>query len=329
MAEPRRLVRAGQSSHTVSLPKDWLLRNNLKAGDVVYVEVKSERELILSPERKPVQDAHREITISIDGRDKGTVQRLLTSAYVNNYRTIRFVGAVDKRLPEIRGMMESFSALEITEQSPKTIIVSDLLNLAEIDLDKTVRRMDMMVRTMLEECASSEMAESLRIKDEEVNKLYFLAIRLLKSSLTSIAAREQLNVSLTDILSYWEITLALENLADDAKTVHTLVAVLGKERAKLAKDLLKLAKDQYVSAMKAWYDKNKDLADIVAKSRIGLLDACAAFGNKRRDAASAEFVEHCKAIVLGVITISRVVIDRSEEDKAVVSAKTLAGSPTL
>ena len=45
----RRLVKAGHASHTVSLPKSWLKKNNLSRGDTIYITEKSDKELAVSP----------------------------------------------------------------------------------------------------------------------------------------------------------------------------------------------------------------------------------------------------------------------------------------
>jgi len=61
----RKLVKAGQASHTISLPKDWLEKNNLNKGDIIYIRELSDKELLISTETKTEESAlKREITIS-------------------------------------------------------------------------------------------------------------------------------------------------------------------------------------------------------------------------------------------------------------------------
>ena len=45
--EIRRLVKSGAASHTISLPKNWLDKNKLNKGDILYINEKSDRELTL------------------------------------------------------------------------------------------------------------------------------------------------------------------------------------------------------------------------------------------------------------------------------------------
>ena len=88
----RRLVKAGQTSHTVSLPKQWLIKNNLKKGDIVYINESGPAELTLTPEFSSKKGPTNDKTINIDGKDIGTIRREITSAYINNSSTITIIG---------------------------------------------------------------------------------------------------------------------------------------------------------------------------------------------------------------------------------------------
>ena len=173
----RRLVKAGPASHTVSLPKKWIEKNNLKKGHNVYLIEKSDRELVITPEQGQEQEAEpKEITINIDKKELDTIQREITSAYVNNYNTITIFGeSLAEKVKQIRKMLHDFVALEISEQTAKSIIAKDLLNLKEISVEKTVKRMDMIVRTMLKDIAEGVEDKKFNYeKDYHFNLQYFL-----------------------------------------------------------------------------------------------------------------------------------------------------------
>ena len=306
----RKLVKAGQASHTVSLPKAWLQKNNLKAGDTLYIKEKSDKELIVTAELKEASLPQKEIIISIEGKELDTIQRELSSAYVNNYRSIHFSGeGVEQKLPAIRTLLQGFVALEITEQSPKSIVVKDLLDLNEISLDKTLKRMDMMVRTMLAECGEPERNEQLHVKDEEVNKLYFLLVRLLNSALTTQGMAERFSLSHKQILSQWYLVVNLENLADYAKNANNAAQNLGKEKTKAARELLHAIQQDFETIMKAWYQKDKAAADAVARNRLTLVEHATNFVAKHRESLIVEFAEQCKAMTTVITNIARIVLD--------------------
>jgi phosphate uptake regulator len=271
----RKLVKAGQASHTISLPKEWLDKNNLKKGDVVYLDERSDRELVITPESKVAEPpAPKEITILVDGKELSTIQREITSAYVNNYSTIILTGeSITEKTKDIRKTLHDFVALEVAEQNTKHIVAKDLLNLKEISVEKTVRRMDMLVRSMIQDSLATlenpDLAQSVIVRDFEVNRAYFLLFRLLKNALTNKPMAEFFNLNNAQILSYWQLALNLENFADAAKQ---LANYLGKEKKKdKTKEIFKRVEQGYLDAIKAYFTKDKKLADSVATQRESLL----------------------------------------------------------
>lgn len=271
----RRLVKAGQASHTISLPKEWLDRHKLKKGDLVYVYEKSDKELIITPENKADEPTPRkEITIAVDGKQLSTIQREITSAYINNYNTIVLNGQdITKITKDIRKMLHDFVALEVADQTANSIIAKDLLNLKEISIDRTLRRMDMLVRSMIQDSISSlddpDLAQSVIVRDYEVNRAYFLLMRLLKSSLANKQIADFFQLSNEKVLNYYYLTINLENYADCAKQ---LAEYLVKEKKKdKVKEIFKRVEKSYLDAMKSYFTHDRKLADGVALERDELL----------------------------------------------------------
>ncbi|MBW3019165.1 phosphate uptake regulator PhoU [Candidatus Woesearchaeota archaeon] len=300
----RRLVKAGQASHTISLPKEWLDKNSLKKGDLVYLSEKSDKELLITPESKEEQpQEQKEITIQIDGKELSTVQREITSAYLNNYNTIRLMGdSITQKTKDIRKMLHDFVALEVAEQSTKSITAKDLLNLKEISIEKTIRRMDMLVRSMIQDSVEAidkpELAQSVVVRDYEVNRAYFLLIRLLKSSLNNKATAEHFQLSNDTVLKYYNLTLNLENFADAAKQLSENGV---KQKKDKSKTVFKKVEKCYLDAMKAYFTEDKKLADAVALQRAGLMDEASEL-----PAGTAELF---KNMVTLANNIAKVVID--------------------
>lgn len=272
----RRLVKAGQASHTISLPKEWLDKNSLRKGDLVYLHEKSDKELLITPEKKGEEEApKKEITIPIDGKELSTVHREITSAYINNYNTISLTGEdITHKTKQIRDMLHDFVALEVADQTAKTITARDLLNLKEISIEKTVRRMDMLVRSMLQDSIDSidkpELGDSVVMRDAEVNRAYFLLIRLLKSALNNKTTAEHFNLTSDKVLNTYSLTVNLENFADAAKQLTENINNMKKKEK--SKEVFKEVEKSYLDTMKAYFTKDKKLADSVALRRIGLMD---------------------------------------------------------
>lgn len=301
----RRLVKAGQTSHTISLPKEWISKNNLKKGDTIYVHQKSDTELLISTKESQKEPEKKEITIDIDGKDIDTIQREITSAYLNNYSTITLIGEnITKQTKAIRKILHDFVALEISEQTQKRIIAKDLLNLQEISLTKTINRIDLIIRTMIDDTIKTfegqQLQESIRYRDYDINRLYFLASRLLKGALKNNQLAEQLGINKEEVLSHWYLIVNLENLADYIKNISETAKTKKDTRLK---EIIALIQQNYLEIMKARHDNNKKLADAIIKRRKEIYTAC----NKLEN---SEINSIIKAITTTINNIAKIIIDK-------------------
>ena len=301
----RRLVKAGQSSHTVSLPKDWIEKNNLTKGDIVYLHEPSEKELVITPESKPESPLKtKEITILIDNKELSTIQREITSAYINNYSTITLIGdSLTSKVKTIRNMLHDFVALEIAEQTAKQIIAKDLLNLKEISIEKTVRRMDMIVRSMLQDGKAAiddpQLADSVVLRDYEVNRSYFLLMRLLKSALNHKQIADFFDIKNNKIMSYWYLVMNLENFADAAK--HFAMIFKKDKTSDEVKGIYEKIEKSFTTVMKAYYINDKKLAETISIERPDLMDEC--------EKVAPKYSELLKTMTTLVNNIAKQVID--------------------
>lgn len=307
----RRLVKAGQTSHTVSLPKEWLDKNKLKKGDAIYLKEKSDKELILTTEGKEESAKPKEIVIETTNKALDHIQREITAAYINNYNTITIVGKdIDEKGKDVRRMLHDFVALEIAEQTSDRIVAKDLLNWKEISIDKTIRRMDIIIRSIFEDTIKSltgkNLHESIYFRDFDVNRLYFLMFRILKGALTDINIASSFNVSNADILNDWYFVLNLENVADNLKNVCKIFLELKENELKELDESYKLLQTNYLDALKAYYDRDKDLAQKVASKREVIQNQCEELKKKN----ISLITPHIKELETFISNIARIVIDR-------------------
>ncbi len=307
----RRLVKAGQASHTISLPKDWLEKNNLKRGSTLYVHEKSGSELLITPHLEAQKPSEQKtITISTEGKKLDTIQREISAAYVNNAGTIELIGEnITQYAKDIRRMLHDFVALEISEQSSNRISAKDLLNLKEISVDKSIRRMDMIARTMMQDCKNTalgkDMSESVMLRDYDVNRLYFLLTRLLKSALASPEMASILELEPAKVLGKWMLVRNIEEFADTIKVLCTECSKLEAKQKKNVESLLASLENDYNDAMKAVHEKDKLLADEVARRRQERLSACAELKEL------PEIAHGCSTLASLISDTSRLVIDEN------------------
>src|SRR3989338_11170414 len=89
----RKLVKSGASSYTISLPKRWISINKLNRGDLIYIKEESKDKLLITPGKIEEKPKPKEVVINIDAKKIDTIERELTSAYINNYNSIIITGS--------------------------------------------------------------------------------------------------------------------------------------------------------------------------------------------------------------------------------------------
>lgn len=284
----RRLVKSGTASHTIALPKEWIEKNKLKKGNLLYINEK-DNQLILSAEQKEEPAKYKEITITIDNKYIGTIRRETISAYINNYNIFTFIGNINKNIESIRRILDNFLALEIIEQTDKKLVAKDFLNLSEFSLDTTIRRMDMLTRSMLSDAKKGKQeSKAISLMDFEVDKLFFLLSRLIRSNLKN----ESSKVNHVEALSLWWLAKNIESIADSAKY---LCESLSKQELPLFEE----AESYYKEAITSYFKKDRANADKLIMQKNILLEKSEKLKNK----------ELLKQIINGSRNISKIVLD--------------------
>ena len=259
--ETRKLVKTGAETYTMSLPKEWVRRNKLNKGDLLFIR-QDKAFLEIRPSETSIQKEEKETTITIDNKDISTIRRETISAYINNFNKLTFAGeTLNRKLEDIQRILHNFLALEVIEQTDKRLVVKDYLDLKEFSLDSIIRRMDMLVRSIMIDSKNSfekkGVHENLKLRDYEVDKLFFLLNRLVKSR----------DINPKQAISYFWMAKTLESISDEIKEV---AEDFEKTQDKNILKRYEHIEEYYKEAVKAYMKNDKQLADklIGQKSRI-------------------------------------------------------------
>ncbi len=310
----RRLVKSGEASHTVSLPKKWVDDNRLKRGDLIYIDETPENELIVTAKAGQSKKEISEITINIDNKRLETIQREITSAYINNYNTINIIGKnLNESAKDIRKMLHDFVALEIGEQTSTKIVANDLLNINDVSVEKIIRRMDMIVRSILQDSIAAldgkDLYESIVFRDYDVNRQYFLVYRILKGALKDKNIASSFGINNVQALSFWYMSVNLENLADHAKNLSQIMGSLKRNSNDEIKKLYSQMQEAYLNVMKAYFNKDIGLADTINTFRKEFGNECDEFFKANSSPEVAQIVTNLKDMSTLICNIARLVMD--------------------
>ncbi len=317
--ELRRIIKFGSSSFVVSLPKHWVDKNKLGKGDLLYFNENGNNELVVSPRDADKEKKSKKISIDVTNKPLETIRREIMSAYIHNHDVLRITGDLAPIRQDIDNMMHGLLALEIMEDTPNKLVIKDFLNVEDITLSDIIRRMDVMVRVMLDDVDTSfnkNMHDKLVQMDKSINKLSFLTFRVIRKGLEDPEALKSLKIdSATELLDYWLIAYNLETLADESKRVSRFLKNnnFTKEENEEFRKIFENVRQDYTKIMKAWYsrDVNKahELASCVSDR---LADWNNIFKNSEKKIVGP-LVERFKTIDGKMRNIARIIVDRGEK----------------
>ena len=253
----RRLQRIG-SSILVSLPKEWVVANKLDKSSQVEIEATQNNLSITTQQsRKPTKEV--EIPYPLSKED--SVVANITGAYLLGYDLIRIKGKSTisiKDRENIRASMRSLVGIEIIDEDAKTITTQILLDESSVNPQKILKRMSSIAQGMfidvLDMLQNTDQLASVVDRDSEINRQYFLLVRLIRSAIVDKRLAATFNLVDTDILDYRLAANIIENAGD---TIVDITNTISKSMA---------FKTMAKSHFNLIYDIAKDIEEIQTKS---------------------------------------------------------------
>ena len=215
----RRLQRIG-SSILVSLPKEWVDANHL--GKSSQVELEAGQDSISISVNKEMRPA-KELIISYPLPKEENIVADITGAYLLGYDIIEInsksiIPGEDRE--KIRNSMRRLVGMEIVEEDASKINMQFLLDTTTLNPEKILKRMSSIALGMYEDVCNGLISEdksnlqTLSNRDVEVNRQYFLLVRLIRSTLVDKRLANIFNLENIDILDYRVAANLLENAGD-------------------------------------------------------------------------------------------------------------------
>jgi len=221
MVEARKIYISGGSTYVISLPKKWVVKEELKAGDSLAVNIQEGR-LVIEPSTKYHEPVSTEIRVSqLSSAD--ALGRLLIANYLVGYDTIHI--KLDKESSKYRGAIgETLGYLigaEVLEDTGNRVTIEVLLDPSRMQTLQVLQRMHVICRSMLNDIISglksndNSSMKDVQAREKEVDKLYFLVVRQLKSAVRYHQVSERLGITnQRDALGYRIVVKSFERIAD-------------------------------------------------------------------------------------------------------------------
>ena len=276
MGEVRKVQRTPSGTFFVTVPKSWAEDQRLKRGSVVSVTETSDGRLLIDP-KHDVEPSLRTITL----KPGPYLSREIVGKYLLGFDIIR-VEAKKRISFEVRDVVKEtvsrLIGLETVEEDYSNIVLQCLLDPSGFPPEKILRRGYAIAAGMHRDVVNAlvggdmRLAKSVIARDDEVNRLYFLLVRILRTIIQNPSLSEKLGVRPIECLDYRLAASLVEAIGDEC--VRTALKTLELKGAKLTEDLKKLFVDFHMacfgaheSALKAFSTGDVGLAEGVKNMR--------------------------------------------------------------
>ena len=263
----RRLQKIG-SSILVSLPKEWIDQNKLGKSSQVELET-GQNSISITTDKGLKQTKELEISYPLP-KDENIVADI-TGAYLLGYDLIQIsaktiIPAVDRE--KIRNSMRRLVGMEIVEEDSSHINMQFLLDSTTLNPAKILKRMSSIALGMFEDVLNGLISEdktnlqTLSNRDVEVNRQYFLLVRLIRSTLVDTRLSNIYNLENIDVLDYRIAANLLENagdvIAELADSIYN--TDVSKEQLKKIFDIVKNIEEFAEKSIDAFITHDRRLA---------------------------------------------------------------------
>jgi phosphate uptake regulator len=221
--EIRRIQMTGGSSYIVTLPKDWIKSLNIKKNDPVGLLSQTDGTLLITPkiDREQTQRIKEFDASNVTNQD--FLLRRLIGAYIAGYNSIEIKSST-RMSPVVKMTVRKFTQTtigqEIVEETDTHIILKDLLNPAEMPFDRTIKRMHIIVKGMHEDIILAiqrndrRLAEDVLSRDNEVDRLHWLAARQHNIILQNVSFAEKMGITIELATTSFLISRIIERIGD-------------------------------------------------------------------------------------------------------------------
>jgi phosphate uptake regulator len=284
--EQRKLQVTGGSTFILSLPKEWITRNQLKKGSLIVLCEEDSGSLSLFPSKLEKQEKKAEAFIRVSANDNPeAVMRKAISAYLIGYNILHIKAQGQKPfVAGLRNYLKNFArnylvGTEIVTDSSEDLTLQILLNYPELSVESALRRMAIIAASMHREAVDClrnldySAAKAVVDTDREVNRFSLYILRLLKMAVVNVRLVKEIGLSNPrECLGYRLIAKSVERTADHATKIAENTLILknpaNPELLDRINKLSGLAISMFEKAVEALFKHDYNLAESVIERTV-------------------------------------------------------------
>ncbi|MDD3264062.1 MAG: AbrB/MazE/SpoVT family DNA-binding domain-containing protein [Candidatus Nanoarchaeia archaeon] len=221
----RKIIQHGPSSLTISIPAQWVKKNNLKKGDEIEV-IEKNKDLVIKSTQKT---EHKTVEISFEKTSTKTQEEILLSLHKKGYSSIKIKNIDDKIIKHIYSFLNTNQlSLEITKQEKNFVNIENISNPDDEQLDNLEKRT---FRILIE--YSYKILQILSSKESITENCYLheSSIKRISNYCKRIIIKEN---NPTSIFNY----LIIDNIEGVTRNFTEILKCIDKENSKILKNEL-------------------------------------------------------------------------------------------
>ncbi len=186
----RRLQKIG-SSVLMSLPAEWIRTVGLKKGDILSIEINDDKSVTIFPVSERNSQG-KEIAIHLFDLSHDKLINQIYGAYLLGYDIIKIGGKNQINFENreiIKKAMRNLIGLEIVDEDGLNMTIQFLLDAHSMNISKILKQMSSIVNGMHRDIINAMKNKEtdidllVRGRDDEVNRQYFLIVRLIRTAM--------------------------------------------------------------------------------------------------------------------------------------------------
>jgi len=252
----------------VTLPKEWVDANNLKKSSEIEIET-SQNSLSITANKDTRPS--KEVVISYPLPKEENIVADITGAYLLGYDIIKIKGKTSIPIEDrekIRESMRRLVGVEIVEEESSSITIQFLLDATSLNPKKILKRMSTIAIGMFNETLEGLVSEdktnlqTMSNRDIEINRQYFLLVRLIRSTMVDRRLASVFNLENIDILDYRIAANLLEMAGDTIVELANLISKTTVSKVELKKiyNIVKDIENIYKKSIDAFIANDRSLA---------------------------------------------------------------------
>ncbi len=238
----RRIQLIANTTYSVSLPKSWIRKHNLKPKSEVQIQETANKSLLISTESKTKSNPTE---IRLDFRSfTQNIEGVVMACYYKGYENITVYSdtAIDERYKiKLRRLVSYMSGAEISFEDEKTIAITNLLDKSKVDVRRSLYRIALVLESSIKSMVTGSIKdpEVIEQNETEVDRLSHLVTKICSLAMDDmkILTTSKIN-DVGSIPSFLVIVKKLENVGDSLVDIAETI----RQKGNIGDDLELLVK---------------------------------------------------------------------------------------